>query len=113
PDQGPRRRPARAAPASSSSRLHPAWCRACGVAASPPMRRARRAARRTRPLGGRSRLTLAERPPPTSTNLHQPPPTTHRRLLHDAGLERVARPFWPPVASFQRSEEHTSELQSV
>src|SRR2546430_644706 len=113
PDRGPRRRPARAAPASSSSRSHPAWCRACGAAASPPMRRARRAARRTRPPGARSRLTLAERSPPTSPDLHQPPPTTHRRLLPDAGLDQIARSLRPLVPALPRRDVEPDRGQVI
>src|SRR2546425_8773051 len=69
-----------------------------------------------------------EQPPPTSTNLHQPSPTSP---LRDQTLQRIARPFRPAVSPLERrdvqwdrrqvveqdrpwrSEEHTSELQSL
>src|SRR5947207_15604620 len=94
------------------------------------MHRGRRAARRRSGSGARSRLTLAEvgggwwrcgrmveaapeQPPPTSTNLLQPTPTTHRRLLHDAGLDQIARSLRPPVPAPKRRDVQWDRRQVV
>src|SRR5205823_12382777 len=53
----------------------------------------------------RSRLNL-HRPP-------QPPPTTHRRLLHDAALERIPWSFRPLVATLERRDVERDRRQVV
>src|SRR5437867_3331309 len=115
--RGRRRPPARAAPASWSTRSRPASCRACAAAFSPPTHRGRRGVPGRSRLGGParrpSRLILAERPPPTSTNLHPPPPTSHRWPFSDAGLDWIPRPVRSPIAPLEGRDVQRDRRQVV
>src|SRR2546422_707895 len=84
------------------------------------MRRGRRGvpgrSRRGGPARRRSRcplarVTVTKRPPPTSPNLQQLPPTSPP--LRDASFQRIPRPLRPPVPALERRDVQRDRRQVV
>src|SRR5438046_3539480 len=99
------------------------WKAACGT--EPRSTSSQATHRVCRPRGARSNMTGLAAPAPTSTSLAAPAPTVRRsysrtRLGQEhsgarkrAALEELERPVRPLQRKGRRSEEHTSELQSL